>query len=280
MKLFLDCLPCMLRQVLDSSRMVTDNPEVHEKIMQDAIKLLRDYNEFQYAPALCEAMHKIVKKHTGASDPYAQVKERDIETAKKVWSQIIQFNKDRSNTLYWALKTSATGNMMDSALYSNLDLEDWLIKELEKPFSVCDLTNLEEDLKIAKSVLIIGDNAGETVFDKVLVQHLHDFDVTYAVRNEPIINDVTLEDAYTSGMDQLAKIVSTGCNAPGAILEQCSQSFIDLFRNADIVISKGQGNFEALAENERKIYFLLKAKCSMIAQKLHVGLNEYAFKII
>jgi len=111
-----------------------------------------------------------------------------------------------------------------------------------------------------------------------LIKRLSGFKITYAVRSEPIINDATLQDAYDSGLNDYADIITTGCGAPGAILDQCGVEFLSVFYKADIIISKGQGNFEALSDCRRPVFFLLKAKCAMIASRLKVSLNEYVFK--
>lgn len=278
MEIFLDCLPCMLRQVLEASRMITENHALHEKIMEDTMKIVSEYKKYRCSPDMCKAIHQTVKKHTGVADPYAHIKERDIKAAKNVYPQLREIFQKKGNSLYWALKIAATGNIIDSALYNDVNVENCVEKELEKEFSICDIAVFEEQLKTAKRLLIIGDNAGETVFDRVLAEHLQSVNIIYAVRSEPIINDATVKDAYASGLDNCTKIISTGCNAPGAILEDCSMEFIDVFNRADIVISKGQGNYEALSDQNGKIFFLLKAKCPMIAKKLGVVLNDYVFK--
>nr|WP_319487909.1 ARMT1-like domain-containing protein [uncultured Caproiciproducens sp.] len=278
MEIFLDCLPCMLRQTLEASRMATDQLHLQEKIMEDSIKILSHHKEYKCSPDLCKAMHQAVKKHACVEDPYAQIKNRDIGTAKRAYPMLERFLKKKQNSLYWALKIAATGNIIDSAINNNVNMEDCIEKELEAEFSICDLESFEDKLKTAKKLLIIGDNAGETVFDRVLMGRLSQFDITYAVRSGPIINDATIEDAYASGLADFAKIVSTGCNAPGTILDECSTEFLIIFNSADIIISKGQGNFEALSDNGRQIFFLLKAKCPVISQKLGVDLNQYVFK--
>ena len=186
--------------------------------------------------------------------------------------------EQKQNELYWALKISATGNIIDSAIYSDINIESSIKIELAKEFSICDISALEEMLKTAKSMLIIGDNAGETVFDRVLIEYLAGYKITYAVKSEPIINDATLQDAYDSGLNDYADIITTGYGAPGAVLNQCSAEFLSTFNSADIVISKGQGNFEALSDCQRPVFFILKAKCTMIANKLSVNLNYYVFK--
>ncbi len=277
MEIFLDCLPCVLRQVLEASRMATDKPEIQTQIMEKAIEILANYKSYKCSPHIVEDMHHVVKLLTGVSDPYKHIKERDINSAKKVEPFLNDYLAQKQNVLYWALKIAATGNVIDSAIYSNIDIESSIELELSKEFSVCDLDILKEELKSAKSILIIGDNSGETIFDRVLIKHLAGYRITYAVRSEPIINDVTLQEAYDSGINGCADIITTGCGAPGAILEQCSAEFLSAFNSADIVISKGQGNFEALSDCRRTVFFLLKAKCAMIAGRLKVNLNEYVF---
>lgn len=278
MEIFFDCLPCMLRQTLEASRLATDRLNLQKKIIEDSIEILSHYKDYKCSPDLCRAMHQAVKRYSCVEDPYIQIKNRDIVAAKRAYPILERFLQEKQNNLYWALKIAATGNIIDSAINNNVNMEDCIEKELEKEFSVCDLEPFENRLKTSKSLLIIGDNAGETVFDRILAQDLSFLDVTYAVRSEPIINDATVEVAYASGLGDCTNIISTGCNAPGAILEECSTEFLNIFNHADIIISKGQGNFEALSDERKQIFFLLKAKCPVISQKLGVDLNQYVFK--
>lgn len=274
----MDCLPCVLRQVLEASRMATGKNEQHAQIMEEALKILANYKDYQNSPDIVKDMHQVVKRLTGVSDPYKAVKERDIKAAQKAYPLLRRFVRDKQNSLYWVLKMAATGNIMDSAIYDNLNFVDSLQNELTKEFSICDLDMLQKTLPSATNILIIGDNAGETVFDRVLIEHLAGYAITYAVREEPVINDATLQDAYDSGLCDCADIITTGCGAPGAILNECGAEFLSVFNRADIVISKGQGNFEALSDCRRPVFFLLKAKCAMIARRLGVNLNSYVFK--
>lgn len=279
MELFLDCLPCMLRQTLEASYMATDDELIHERIMDEALEELLEYRKYNSAPELCEAMHSIVKRHSGNDDPYAKIKIKDISEALKLEPIIRNFADKGNDLLLNALKISATGNVMDSAIYNDLDIESCLNDEIEKPFSICDINELKRDLNKAQIILIIGDNAGELVFDKILAEYLsHDYKVIYSVREMPIINDATMEDTFRTGISDYAEIISTGCGMPGAVIESCNTYFQEIFNNADIIISKGQGNFEALSGTKRSIYFLLKAKCHKIANALDVQINDYVFK--
>lgn len=279
MQVSLDCLPCQLRQILEAARLATNHTEKQEQIMKDALQLSLDYKSFSESPEMGRALQQIIVKHTGVLDPYKEIKDENIKEALKLYPMLQRFVAKQDKKLYWALKTAATGNIIDSAVYSDINIEDSVINGLEKEFAICNIERLEKELKQAKNVLIIGDNAGETVFDRILIAQFAHLDTTYAVRSGPAINDATLEDAHASGLDECSRLISTGCNVPGVILDECSKEFLDIFCGADIVICKGQGNYESLSEyNKRSMFFLLKAKCSVLARLLGVSINDYVFK--
>ncbi len=280
MELFLDCLPCILRQGLEAAYESTDNTELQEKIMDDAVKVIADYRKYDYAPELCRAVHSAVKHHTNNQDPYRKIKDSDIKEAKKLEDDIRSFIKNGEDNLKGAIKASATGNVMDTAIFKDLDIKKCLEEELHKKFKRCDIEDLRSELKKDSSILIIGDNSGEGVFDKILIEMLSkDYRVTFAYRSEPIINDITKREVNIIGIGDYAEVVSTGCSAPGALVKEFSNEFKENFYNSDIVISKGQGNFEALSEVDRSIYFLLKAKCPKIAKALDVEVGDYVFRL-
>lgn len=269
----------MLRQVFEAACLVTKDEAVQYNIMDEAIKVLVNHKSYECAPQIAEDIHAIVKKHTGVDDPYAAIKEKDIKGALELEPVIRKFAEKGADRLLNLLKISATGNVMDSAIASDLNLKAILTDELNRPFAICVLDSFNKDISKAKSILIIADNAGEVVFDKLLVEYLSvDYKVVYAVRGKPIINDATIEDALKTGIGEYTEVISTGCGTPGTVLKDCNAEFKKIYDTADVVVSKGQGNFEALSETTREIYFLLKAKCSRIASALDVNVNEYVFK--
>jgi len=272
----LDCLPCNLKQILEASRLATDDVQKQEIVMKEALKLIADYKRYKKPPILGRELQRVLVRHTGVLDPYKEIKQKNIEQALKILPQLQDFLAKKDDKLYWALKIAATGNIIDLSVYSDVDVERSILEELEKEFAICHVSKFKEELRNARNVLIIGDNAGETVLDRILISALGDLDVTYAVRSEPIINDATIEDARASGLEECAKLI-TGCNAPGTLMDECSEDFLYIYHNADIVISKGQGNFECLINEKRKIFFLLKAKCPVNAELLGVNLNDYVF---
>lgn len=277
MEIHLDCLPCFLKQVLDTTRLLTDDYQVQKAVMRETTGVLLDVDKYDYSPEVGRIMHNIVKKHTGNQDPYEKIKKENIQTALDIYPVLKHFLFKKEDRLYWALKIAATGNIIDSAINKDINIKKCLNRELEKKFKVSDLDIFKKKTESAKTLLIIGDNAGETVFDRVLMEDLLYLDITYAVRSEPIINDATKEDARASGIGRSAKIISTGCNSPGTILKECSSEFMNVYDNADIVISKGQGNYETLSEADREMFFLLKVKCPVISHDIGIDVDNYVF---
>jgi len=137
---------------------------------------------------------------------------------------------------------------------------------------------LKEDLKSAKSLLYIGDNCGEIVLDKLFIKHIEVANIYFAVRSSPVINDITIDDALMVGMDKIAKIITTGDNAPGAVWESTSNEFKQVFNKADVIISKGQGNLEGLIDVPGNIYFLFVSKCDLIARRVGAKKGDFIVK--
>nr|WP_231701904.1 ARMT1-like domain-containing protein [Crassaminicella thermophila] len=234
-------------------------------------------DHYRTAPEVGRDIHQLVKKYTKTQDPYKNLKKMSIETAEKIYPDMKHFLYRQKDRLYWALKISAVGNVMDAAIYGEKSLKENFLEQINEKFKICEIEKLKKQLENGKQLLIIGDNAGETVFDRVLVEEFLNYEIIYAVRNSPIINDATFKDAYASKLHHGAKIISTGCDAPGVVLDECSEEFKQIYNGADIIISKGQGNYETLSHEGRGIFFLLKAKCPVIARDIGVEVNDYVF---
>ncbi len=282
MEIHLDCLSCTLRQALEASRMSTEDTGLQAKIMDEVLALLGRYRSFKNPPAIAREIHRIIKSRTGVIDPYREIKQRDLQVALSLYPALKRSVEGGEDPLYRALKAAAIGNALDSAICVDYDIEQGIEEELEKPLAISDLLLFKEGLATAKTLLVIGDNSGETVFDRLFLEQLpNDLFVTYAVRSAPIINDATMEDARASGLEEQSEIISSGCDSPGILLTECSERFLEVFSNSDLVISKGQGNYETLYDDpvrNRGVYFLLKVKCPVLSDLIDVDLNEYVFK--
>lgn len=284
MEVHLDCLPCNLRQVLEAARLATPNPEIQCAIVLESLKILKNFNSYGTSPEMGRAVHQLVVKHTGITDPYKQLKKESIQMAHSLYPALENYVRSQGDRLQAALGVSAVGNLIDAAVYGVLpaaELEKKLKEELEQGFNFKDLETLRQEAKKARIIVIIGDNAGETVFDKILLTELKNISrgeagLFFAVRSAPIINDATMEDALASGLDEVSVLLETGSTVAGTIWEEMSLDFRRLFLQADLVVAKGQGNYETLGQTkQRPLYFLLKAKCSLVAEHIGVPLGEY-----
>ena len=189
---------------------------------------------------------------------------------------------DMSNPLNAALVLSAIGNSIDLAPdYQPLDIYKRFLGMIGSGFGRDDYKLFYAKLYQIKSILILGDNAGAIVWDKILIEELlenFDLNIIYAVKGLPILHGATLEDAEYMGMAQLVKVISDGSEAPGTLLDRCSQEFMRIFRKSDLILAKGQGNYESLSGENRPIFFLLRATCPVIAEDIQCGVGELILK--
>jgi len=191
--------------------------------------------------------------------------------------------QDSRDPLLQAFKISAAGNIIDFGAHSSVDVEAEIKKMPELSFSINDYSKFKEEVSGSELLLFIGDNAGEIVFDKLLIEILKkqypELEIIYAVRGGPVLNDVTAADAEYTGISKLVKVISSGSATAGTILNECSGEFLGVYESADIVISKGMGNYETLnGETVKNIYFILKIKCDLIARNTGARVNEMIFK--
>ncbi len=270
-----DCVPCILRQALSTARRVTDDPWVQRKVLFALMERLPTLN-FDRTPAEVsyDAM-RLTCKYLGVADPFADDKRRFTEKMLAAEDHMRQRIRNAPDPLLTAIRFSLAGNMIDLGILDAESVEEELARDAEDlELAINDYEALKAVLEGARSLLYILDNAGEIVCDKLLIEQLDCPETWCVVRKAPIINDVTREDAEAVGLGRLAKIVDIGVEALGVPLNHCSPEFRDLFASADLVISKGQANFETLDEADRPIFHILRAKCEHMANFLGVPLGS------
>ena len=277
MKTYLDCLPCMMNQALRTARIATNDDKKIKKVLDEVGAMIKDIPMHHTPVQSGSLVYQKIRDITEVADPYKDIKKNSIMEAQALYPTLIKLINKSDNKLLTAIRIAITGNIIDFGMNKQFNLEEELKKIMKQDFAIFDFDAFINELEQAKSILYIGDNAGESVFDKILINTLRK-PVTYVVRGIPIINDVTMEDAIESGIDEIAEIVSSGSSAPGTILELCNDDFVHRFNNADMVISKGQGNYEGLSNVNRTVFFLLKAKCEIIANDLEVNENDIILK--
>lgn len=271
MKVYLDCYPCFFQQALNVTRMIASDEETVHQILLEVNALLPKITSDITPPEIGREVYRIVSRLTGVKDPYREIKEKCTQQALALYPGLKERVQSADDRLRKAIRIAIAGNVIDFGSNMPFDMEKDLESILNQRFAIDHYNAFTAALSRAKDVLYIADNAGETVFDRVLIEELGK-PVTYVVREHPIINDAVREDAIAAGIDEVADIISSGADAPGNILHLCSDEFFKVYESSDFIISKGQGNYEGLSGENRPIFFLLKAKCHVIAK--HIGVEQ------
>jgi uncharacterized protein with ATP-grasp and redox domains len=277
MKTYLDCYPCFLRQALDAARRAGADDTQQRAVLDRVLEVLRRIEPTATPPEIGDRVHRTVRQVVGDGDPYREAKEVSTCQALALYPRLTELVREADDPLGVAVRLSIAGNIMDAARSQECDLWSTVERVLAQPFAVDDRTAFLEGLARADEVLYLADNAGETVFDRVLIEAC-DVPVVYAVKGGPTLNDATWEDALAAGVDQVAEIVSTGSDAPGTILDRCSEKFRKLYKEAELIIAKGQANYETLSEEGPGVFFLLQTKCPVIAHDVGVPVGSIVLK--
>jgi len=278
----LDCFPCFLRQALEATRMATKDEGIQRQVLNSALSILSNVSIYSSPPEIALLIHQRVKAITGNLDPYKEAKKGQNELGLKYEGMLRDQITETSNPLKVAMMLSAAGNAIDLAPGQQIkDIYKRYMEMISRGFSWDDYELFCKKVAQSKSLLYLGDNAGEIVWDKILIEELldnFDLDITYAVRGFPILNDVTLEDAKYVTMTGLVPVVANGSDAPGTLLNRCSEEFLKVYQKSDLILSKGQGNYESLSEENRPIFFLLNVKCPVIARDIHCDMGDIILK--
>lgn len=280
MKVYYECAPCFLRQAKEALDLATNDESLKMKVMEELVEVV--YTSFMkdaVSNVIGTKIHRIIKNKTENEDPYILEKKKGNEIALKYLPKIKEIIK-KDDQLETYVKAAIIGNIIDfGALGVDFDIEKGIIQNMEKDIALNHVPELEKELKSAKDVLYLADNNGEIVFDKLLIEKLNEYnvDVTVALKEKPILNDACVEDAIQIGLDEVANLVSTGTDSIGVIYGDMSEEFKEIFSNADIVISKGLGNYEGLTEmdlGDKPVFCMLNVKCSPIAKDIGVSLGD------
>ncbi len=274
MKVYAECYLCFISQAIRTTQLSTQNREKLLEVTHNVINVLRNTDHSMPPPLISDDVYGTIRKTLNIDDPYKTIKEKYNKIAYEYTPALknkINTSKDR---LLCALKISLAGNIIDfGAQMSNFNIEETLDDVIENGFKINSIDKFRNDLKNAKSLVFIADNAGEIVFDKMLLETIKELypniNITVVVRGGPIINDVTKDDITGLGLEKIATIVDSGQAIPGYWPKVCSGECLKIQNSADIIIAKGQGNFETLSEiRDKRIYFLFIIKCSVVSKYL------------
>jgi len=281
MFMYLDCVPCLLRQTLSAVRMAGDDPSVQHEVVRQVLHILAETDFTRRTPPdMAQWTHRLIRELTGQGDPYRHIKQCSNEVALSMLPALERRIGQSGDPFAAAVRVALAGNIIDFGANHETDvslkgIETVVEQAFAAPLNSLALESLRAAASSAESILYICDNAGEIAFDRLLIEQLGPHKVTAAVRGGPIINDATLEDAVAVGLAGLTTVISTGDDLPGVIVSQCNEPFQNIFHGADLVIAKGQGNFETLSDIPRNIFFLLKAKCTVAAERIGCEQGDY-----
>jgi len=286
MNIYLECIPCFFKQAIEASRLSGANSKDQVKILKQIAEEISQSDLSGSPPEMGKIIYGTVKKITKVRDPYEKIKAKSNRLALTLYAKLDESIRHSKDSLLKAVQLAIAGNIIDYGVKSSLDIDDEIKKILKmedrairnENITLFDFNAFKKAITNSKVILFIGDNAGEIVFDKLLIAEIKrrykNKNIIYAVRGKPIINDALKADALQCGLHYAARIISSGLDIPGTVLSLCSKVFLDVYRRADMVISKGQGNFEALSDKNKDLFFLFMAKCPVVARHINCKIGD------
>ena len=279
------CVGCIINQSIKVADAIHASESLSNELTSTVTDMSKDFSFDDNPPEVASYVYEKMAQIANKTDLYDEVK--DASTKKAL--SFVPFLKDKlstsNNKLLTATKIAVAGNVIDLAAAVEFDLEEELEEIFHTHFAYNNFDKLKEKLTTAKSVLLIGDNVGEHIFDYMFIETLKELyphvKYSYMVRGNPIINDVTIVEAKEAGFDELCELVDSGVNTPGFVYGQANSYSQELFNSVDLVISKGMGNYECLSPSHRKdICFLLKVKCDVVASSLKKEVGDIVCKMV
>lgn len=277
MRTFPECYGCLLRQAVSAMNYGGVDQRTQIDTIKEVLHTLEKADDSLTPSNLAGQTNRVIREMVGIEDLYQEIKQESHILAEEYLGDLIDLSNEGSDKLEQGLKISAAGNIIDVVHVNDYDLWKEVITTVNQELLGGGVEAFRQRIAESPYLLYLADNVGETIFDRVFIETL-DIPVIYAVKGGPILNDATLEDALAAGIDQIAEIVETGSRSPGTILNQCSEKFQQLFEKSNLVISKGQANYETLDDKGDKIFFLLRVKCPVLSRVINTPLDTLVLK--
>ncbi|MDP8256280.1 MAG: ARMT1-like domain-containing protein [Candidatus Alcyoniella australis] len=266
------CIPCMLRNLRRIAERVTQDEAQREQIEFQVKEMLKTADTDRPPPYLAKGIQRIMREISGNADPYRREKEHFNALAMEHYPRMAKMVERSVDPFDTALRISLAGNIIDVGVGAEIHMLETLDEVLQCELSIDHTQRLRAAIQGEQRLLFLGDNAGETVMDRVFLERIaSQIEISYAVRGAPVLNDATLEDAQFAGIDRFARVIDNGSDAPGVILEDCSAEFCREFDKAELIVAKGMGNFETLNDcRDKRIFFVFLVKCELVAEDIGV----------
>lgn len=272
-----DCLPCMLRQAIDAARLTGQSEERLQEFSTQILSEMIHMDPAQAPPTYAAHLHRMVRHRLKCSDPFAEVKAQSNRLAQSVIPAARRLIQQSSSPFETAVRLAIGGNIIDYGATTGPEdahVLQTLRHVIDAPLPVGVIARFEQAVKSANRILYIGDNAGEVFFDRELIALMPTEKLTFSVRGGAILNDITMADAELAGITQLVEVIDNGFDGPGCDLPHCSETFRRAFAEADLIISKGQGNLETLHDVSAPIAFLFMVKCPVVSRMVGLPIGS------
>ncbi len=277
MKVHLDCFPCFLKQTLIAVRLGTKD----ERLQADVIKAVLDEiraTDMSQPPAYSTTfLHRKIRQLLG-KDPFKDIKSEYNQIALSLYPELKKMVDNSHDPLWTAVRLAIAGNVIDFGIFTSVDIIGTIEKALHNPLTIDEYKSFKDKVDNNSDVLYLLDNAGEILFDRILIEILNGMgkNVMAVVKGKPVLNDSTIEDAKEVGLIDACEVINNGSDCIGTILEMTSPEFNKAFNSASLIISKGQGNFETIWNSanvrDKDVFFLFQSKCDVVSKEL--GLSK------
>ncbi len=280
MNIQIECYKCIFNQVFNITKRLDLDEKKASEVIREGMQNLAKYDLSFKPPIIASDIYGKISNILNKKDLFEKEKKEAIKEALK-FKPILKKRLEKSkNNLFDACKIAIAGNVIDLGVNQEYDLQKEIKKIFEMNFYKNDFSEFKENILNAKSICYLADNAGENVFDEILIEiikkHNPYVKIYYLIRSKPIINDVTIDDLQGLEIFNLAEVIKSGVDTPGFCLEKANEKAKNIFYNADVVISKGMGNFECLYnECGRDVFYLFKVKCNPVAIVSNSKKDEY-----
>lgn len=271
-----ECISCMLRSKLEAY------PEdvSTEKKLEYMQRVLREISELQYhhsAPVVVRTIAKIRKEMFGYEEDYTEIKRHFNQLMMEKVPALRERLETSEDALKLSIQYAMTGNYIDFGAVEHVDetqLQKFLDDAKDIPVNKEEYQALQRDITHAKNIVLLTDNCGEIVMDKLLIEMIQkcnpEVEITVIVRGKDVLNDATMEDAKQVGLVEMVRVIGNGSDIGGTCLEEISEESRNAIDSADVILSKGQGNFETLQNCGKNIYYIFMCKCEMFAKRFQV----------
>jgi uncharacterized protein with ATP-grasp and redox domains len=281
MNMSMRCLPCIVGQALKVAKL-TGVPDV-EAFIRDFLSYMSAMDFAKSNPEIMGRVFAMLKERCGNADPYRAVRERYDRLMLGMESGLTRAIEAASDPFAAALRYAVAGNIIDFGPQRELH-EDNVLAVIEGvaagKLTWDDSAALRGDIESARRLLYIGDNCGEIFMDKLLIRQIKQLnpllEIIYGVRGVPVVNDAVRDDADIVGMNECARVIDNGDDSQGTVLERVSAEFRSAYDSADVIIAKGQGNFESLSGAPGNRYFLMMVKCDVVASETGIAQGSLA----